>query len=126
MRASRNRLGSSARIIYALTRPATVTLSFTRATGGMVVGTRCRTAPRRFPRGRRRCTLWKKVPGSLTRAAPAGASKVRFGGWVGSRRLAPGRYRVRALPVEPGGPVAAPKLAGFRVAATPAPRRPRR
>jgi hypothetical protein len=123
MRASRNRLGSSARITYALTRPATVTLTFLQARAGMVVGTRCKTPPRRFPRGRGRCTRWVGVTRSLDRAAPAGLSKLRFGGWVGGRRLAPGRYRVRAQPVEVGGPVAAARLAGFRVAATPARRR---
>jgi hypothetical protein len=124
MRASRHRLGSSARILYALSRPAQVTLTFLQARTGMVVGTRCKTPPRRFPRGRRRCTRWVELAGSLTQSAPAGVTKLRFGGWLGRIRLAPGRYRLRAQPVEPGGPVAVPRLAGFRVA-TPA-SRPRR
>jgi hypothetical protein len=115
MRASRHRLGTSARIGYSLTRPAKVTLTFLRAATGMRVGTKCRTAPRRFPRGRKRCTLWKAVRGSLTQQAGAGATKVRWGGWLAKRKLAPGRYRVRALPVEAGGPKASERLAGFRI-----------
>jgi hypothetical protein len=115
VRRSRNRLGSSASIRYALTKPATVTLTFSRATTGMLVGTRCRTAPRRgVPRGRRRCTLWKAVPGALTQLAPAGQAKLRFGGWVGRRALAAGRYRVTALPAD-GGPPALARVAGFRI-----------
>ena len=115
LKASRHRLGTSGRITYSLTRPARVTLTFTRAGTGMRVGSKCRTAPRRFPRGRKRCTLWKAVPGSLAQQAVAGTTKVRWGGWLAKRRLAPGRYRVRALPVEAGGPQAAERVAGFRI-----------
>jgi hypothetical protein len=115
LKRSRHRLGTSAAIRYTLTKPATVTLSFTRATTGMLVGTSCRPAPRRgIPRGRKRCTLWTAVPGTLSQAAPAGQAKLRFGGWVGRRALAAGRYRVTALPAD-GGPAATPVVAGFRV-----------
>jgi hypothetical protein len=116
MKRSRHRLGTSARIDYALTRPAAVTLTFRRAVTGMLVGTRCKTAPRRgIPRGRKRCTRWLDVPESLTRQAPAGASKLRFGGWIGKRALPSGRYRVQALPVEPSGPASVLRVAGFRI-----------
>jgi hypothetical protein len=79
------------------------------------VGTKCRTAPRRFPRGRKRCTLWKAVPGQLRQNAYPGGTKLRWGGWLRGRRLAAGRYRVTALPVERGGPLAAAPVAGFRI-----------
>ena len=115
MKASRHRRGTSARITYAVTRPAKVTLRFLRATRGMRVGRKCRTAPRRFPRGRKRCTRWRGVRGSLRQNARPGRTKLRWGGWVGRRRLAPARYRVTALPVERGGPRAAVRVAGFRI-----------
>ena len=115
LKRSRHRLGSSASIRYVLSKPATVTLTFAQARRGMLVGTRCKTPPRRgIPRGRRRCTRWVGVPGVLIRQAQAGAAKLRFGGWVGRRPLARGRYRVQALPSD-GGPAAQPQRAGFRV-----------
>jgi hypothetical protein len=115
MKRSRHRLGTSARIGFRLTKPATVTLTFLRATTGMLVGSSCRPLPKRgLPRGRRRCTLWEQVPGSLRRTAPAGSGRVRFGGWIGRRRLPLGRYRVQALPTD-GGPPAVARLAGFRL-----------
>lgn len=115
MKRSRHRLGTSARIRFQLTKPATVTHTFLRATTGMRVGSRCRPLPKRgLPRGRRRCTLWAQVPGSLTRAAPAGPGAVRFGGWIGRRRLPLGRYRVQALPADGGLPAVA-RVAGFRL-----------
>jgi hypothetical protein len=112
---SRHRLGSSASIRYALTKPATVTFTFTRATTGMLVGTSCRTAPKRgIPRGRKRCTLWRPVPGTLTQVAQAGEAKLRFGGWIGGRALVAGRYRVSAQPSDGELPALA-RVAGFRV-----------
>jgi hypothetical protein len=115
MRRSRHRLGTSARISFRLTKPATVTLTFLRATSGMRVGSTCRHLPKQgLPRGRRRCTLWGHVPGSLRRAAQAGPGAVRFGGWIGRRRLPLGRYRLQALPSD-GGPPAVARVAGFRL-----------
>ena len=112
---SRNRLGTSARIAFTLTKPATVTLTFMRATTGMRVGTKCRPLPKRgLPRGRRRCTLWEQAPGSLASSAQAGTGAIRFGGWIGKRRLPLGRYRVQALPAD-GGPPAVARVAGFRL-----------
>jgi hypothetical protein len=116
MTRSRNRLGTSARISWSLTRAAGVTLTFARAITGMQVGTKCRTAPSRgVPRGRKRCTRWVDVPGSLTQIAPAGSSRVRFGGWIGKQSLASGRYRVSAQPLETGGPAAVARVTGFRI-----------
>jgi hypothetical protein len=117
LRRSRNRLGTSASIRYTLTKPATVTFSFALAKRGMVVGAKCKSLPGgRLPRKRRRCTRWVAVPGALSQQARAGAGKLRFGGWIGRRALAAGRYRVTALPAD-GGPGATPRVAGFRIAA---------
>jgi hypothetical protein len=115
MRRSRSRTGTSASIRWTLTKPATVTLTFEQARRGMVVGKRCKTPPRRgVPRGRRRCTRWVEVRGSLVRQSDAGPVKLRFGGWIARRPLRAGRYRVEALPAD-GGPAATPRVAGFRI-----------
>jgi hypothetical protein len=90
-RRARSRRGAPARIRYALSAPATVTLTFLR---------------RR--RGARRAR-WRRIGGSLRQAASAGKTSVRFGGWVRGRRLPPGRYRVRGVATAEGGQPGRPR-----------------
>lgn len=104
---SRNR----ARISFRLNRAAKVRLTFHRAKSGRRVGKRC-AAPTRKTRGRKRCTRFVRVRGSITRTARAGTTTVRFSGRLRGRTLRPGRYRVIARVVAKDGPT---RRAGFRV-----------
>lgn len=102
-RRARSRRGHTARIRFTLSKPAAVTLKFERKAVGVLRAGVCRRAPSRgVPRGARRCRLWVRVGAALRQLSPIGASKVKFGGWVGSRALPPGRYRLRAVPVDAG------------------------
>lgn len=112
---SRSRTGTSARIAWTLTRPGSVTVTFLRATTGYLDRGTCRRAPARgVPRGRRRCTRWTTLPGSLRQAGAAATGRIRFGGWLAGRKLPLGRYRVRAIATEADRTGAA-RLAGFRL-----------
>jgi hypothetical protein len=74
------RRGRTARVVWSLTRSATVTLTFERWTG----------------------RRWKRVRGAL-RAAPA-ARSIRFRGFIGKRRMARATYRLTATPRGGGKP----------------------
>jgi secreted trypsin-like serine protease len=52
---------------------------------------------------------------SLPMAADAGTTARRFGTWLGSRRLGPGRYRIRLAPVDTAGNSGSPVTVSFRV-----------
>jgi hypothetical protein len=82
----------------------------------MRVGSACRRPPRGgVPRGKRPCTRWVARGGALTTRVDAGAGQLRFGGWVGTRALLTGRYRLRAIPLDGEGRVGAARQASFRL-----------
>jgi hypothetical protein len=56
---------------------------------------------------------WVTVRGSLHQSRPAGTTSVRFGGWLGRRALARGRYRVMAAATGSNQLKATPRRAGF-------------
>jgi hypothetical protein len=113
-RRARRRGGAPARIRFLLSAPARVTLTFERRVLGVRRSDGCRPAPRgRLPRGTPRCFRWVTVRGSLRQSAGRGGRSVRFGGWVGRRALAPGRFRVRALPTGRDGRRGVARRAGF-------------
>jgi hypothetical protein len=92
--------GRSARggatIRWRLSEPATVRLRIERVRSGFRRSGSSRCRARRPASGQvRRCTRTTTVT-TLGRRAPAGRTSLRFGGLVGSRPLAAGRYRVRA------------------------------
>ncbi len=94
------RRGIKTHIRFTLSARARVTLTFEHRVVGVYRHGRCRARPRH---GRSRhhnlCWRWPRVRGSLHVNAHAGHTRVRFGGWLGRRRLAPGRWRVKARPV---------------------------
>jgi hypothetical protein len=113
---ARSRHRATARIRYRLSGRARVMLTFQRRTIGVRRSNGCKPAPpRRLPRGTPRCVRWVKVPGSLHQSRPAGTTSVRFGGWVGRRRLALGRYRVRAVALGANRMRSKARTAGFSV-----------
>jgi hypothetical protein len=87
---------------FALSEPATVTLTFARSTPGRKVAGRC-VKPTNSNRHKPRCALSAKV-GSISFVAQAGADSVFFDGVI-SRHLAlkPGSYTVTVVAANPSG-----------------------
>lgn len=88
-------------VSYVDSEPATTTFTVQRAGAGRRAGGRCVASARRN-RGRARCTRYVSV-GSFAHADAAGANRFRFTGRVGGRTLAPGRYRLQAIPTNSAG-----------------------
>lgn len=111
---ARRRGGAGTRIRYTLSAPARVMLVFQRRSVGVRRGGRCRPAPRHgIKRGAHRCARWAPVRGSLHQTRTrAGTASARFGGWIGRRALARGRYRVAAQ-AKGVGPRSIVRHAGF-------------
>jgi hypothetical protein len=81
-------------ISFALSQPATVTLSVQAAGPGVLARGRC-AAPTKGRGRARHCTRYMTVPGTVRLAAHAGADRVHFEGVLdGGRSLAPGSYRL--------------------------------
>ena len=70
--------------------------------------------PTRTNRSARLCTRLRRV-GRFAIAAPAGASRHRFSGRIGTKRLAPGRYRATLVAADGAGNRSAPARLRFRV-----------
>lgn len=77
-------------------------ITLARAGAGWVKGKKC-SAKRPSSKSKKRCDLALKK--SLTRALPAGDSKIPFAGTWGGKKLAPGKYRVTVTPDQGGKPV---------------------
>jgi hypothetical protein len=58
-----------------------------------------------------------KGAGTLRRALPAGAARVKFSGRIGKRKLAAGKYRVRLLATDAAGNRSAVKTLPFTIVA---------
>jgi extracellular elastinolytic metalloproteinase len=103
-------------IRFTLSEAAAVSYGFRRARPGRQVGRRC-LAPSRARRARPRCTRYVRS-GSLTRAAGAGANRVRFQGRLTRRRaLRPGKYRLTVVATDMTGQRSAPRAVTFRLLA---------
>jgi len=82
------RLGT--RVGFRLSQAATVSFSVERVVDGFVHRRRCVAARR--GRALERCTLRRRLRGSFSRSAKAGADALRFTGRLAGHTLAPGRY----------------------------------
>ncbi len=89
------RSGRAARVSYRMSQPARVTFRVERVAKGRRVGGRC-VAARAGNRGKRSCTRYVPMHGSLTRDGSSGLNSFGFKGRLGHRALAPGRYRLAA------------------------------
>jgi PKD repeat protein len=78
---------------------AVVKITLARAGAGWVKGKKCVTK-RPSSKAKKRCDLLLKK--SLTRALPAGDSKIPFAGTWAGKRLAPGKYRMTVSPDQGG------------------------
>ena len=86
--AARRQAGTTFR--YRLLERAQVRIAIARVVGGRRAGRRC-VAPRRAPRGARRCSRRLGI-GVLLRDGRRGSNSVPFSGRLGAGALAPGRY----------------------------------
>jgi hypothetical protein len=101
---------------FALSKPATVTVTFDRLLPGRAHAAACTASAR----SGRRCTLVRPA-GRLTVHAHAGVNRIRFSGRIGRRALAPGAYRWTATPLHGRA-----RAGRFAVVRAPRPRAARR
>jgi hypothetical protein len=100
---------------FTLTGAARVTLSFTEQLAGRRVAGRC-VAPSRANRHAATCRRTVSV-GTIGRAGHSGLNRISFKGTLaGGRKLAPGRYTVTIMAVDPAsGAVSTPKRLTFTI-----------
>ncbi len=83
--------GTSVR--YTLTAAAPVNFTVERALKGRRVGGKCRKQTA-ADRGKKKCVRYRALKGGFTHQGAAGENKFGFSGRIGSRALAPGKYRL--------------------------------
>jgi hypothetical protein len=98
---------------FALSEPASVTISIKRALPGRRVGKRC-VKPGAHNRHRRSCTRFVAT-GTLHRGEQAGNDSVKFSGRIGRRALKRGRYRATITATDAAGNVSKPSSVAFRI-----------
>jgi hypothetical protein len=101
-----------ATVSYRDSQTATTTFTILRESTGRRQGKSCKK-PSRSNRHGKRCTLLTPV-GSFTHSDLAGANGFHFSGRVHGHALAPGSYRLQAIPRNAAGNGAAVQK-GFRV-----------
>jgi hypothetical protein len=84
---ARTRSGTTLKV--ALSEPASLAIAVDRLVGGRRSKGKCS----RKARTGKRCTIRRRA-GALTRALPAGSSRIAFSGRLGTKKLEPGRYRL--------------------------------
>ena len=102
------------KIQFKLNETARIAIVFARERTGIKVGRSCVVTRRKHRHGKQ-CTRY--VPaGSLTRRSePAGAISIAFSGRLGSKALAPGRYRLTLTATNPPGHSSKPRTATFTI-----------
>ena len=101
------------RVAYRANVGFTSTFTVQRATPGVRSGNRCLAPPRRANPKARGCVRWVGL-GNFSTTARAGANAFRFSGRVWGRTLAPGTYRLSAVP-RSGSRIGATVRAGFGI-----------
>ena len=102
-----------AKVAYGLTEAAKVKVTVERALPGRKVGFRC-AAPTKKNRGRKRCTRFKAVKGSLSQNGNAGANTLTLNRRFGGRNLPAGAYRLVVRATDAAGN-ATVKRVGFKI-----------
>jgi hypothetical protein len=97
---------------FKLSEPARVVIRLERALPGVRVGRACK--PLKRGRRGRRCTRFR-VAGTITRAAKAGRTSLRFSGRLRGRSLAAGRYRATVVATDAARNRSAPRRVTFRM-----------
>lgn len=105
---------AGATVRYSDSEPATTRFTVLQPRPGIKSSKRGCVRVRGLIRARaRRCTLYVTV-GGFAHSDRRGHNSFRLAGWVGGRKLAPGRYRLQAVPTF-GGRVGARSIADFGV-----------
>jgi len=111
------------RVSYRLSEPARVRFAVERGLPGRRAGKRC-VKPKRSNRAAKRCTRFATVGRPLAHSGKAGRNAFRFSGRIRVRskgrlrlrKLAPGRYRLRAVATDAAGNVSRPpRYRAFRI-----------
>lgn len=102
------------KVSYRLSEGATVRFTVQRALAGRKAGKRC-VKPKRSNRKKKKCARFKTLKGSFSDAGQAGANSVTFRGRLRGRRLAAGRYRLRAVASDSARNKSRAKTVNFRI-----------
>ncbi len=106
---------SATAISFTLSQAATATLSFERATTGVLAGHRC-TAPSKTRGKGRACTRYAEIPHGVTLSAHAGLDKIAFDGVLtGGHSLAAGTYRLSLTAIDSAGKSSAAQHPTFTI-----------
>lgn len=102
------------RISFTLSEAASVGFRVERRLPGRRVRGHC-VRPERSNRGARKCTRYVTLRGSFTFQGHPGANTFRFTGRLQGRKLAPGRYRLRAEATDPAANKSPLKAIAFQI-----------
>jgi hypothetical protein len=100
---------------YRLSEAANVTVTLRRRSAGRKVAGKCRSRTR-ANRRRPACIRYRRV-GRLRQQGVAGRNTRRFSGWLGGRKLSPGRFRARFVAADAAGNRSRSKTVRFTVVA---------
>jgi len=112
--ARRHKPRVGAQVTFQLSETATVRFTVDRARPGRRSGKKC-VAPKARNRHPGHCTRYVKLRGSFTRSGTPGSNHFRFAGRIGSKRLAPGGYRLVAVAKDPAGNTGTGVRHAFRI-----------
>jgi glucose/arabinose dehydrogenase len=102
------------RVRYRLSEAARARFTIERRAKGRKKGRKC-VAPTKKNRKAHRCTRYRLLKGSFSRASTTGSNSFRFTGRLRSKKLRPGRYRLIMVATDAAGNRSKPKRARFRV-----------
>lgn len=100
---------------YRVSEAATTTFSVQRVEKGRRRGTTCQK-PASSNKGGAACTRYVTISGTFKHSGVSGKlNSLRFSGRIGGRKLAPARYRMRAVAKDAAGNTSTVKTATFRI-----------
>lgn len=103
----------STSVSFASDEPGSATLTLEKSSSGKRVGKKC-VRPSRKNRSKRGCTRWVALKGSQTSAVVAGTNKLTV---TATKKLKPGKYRLKLVVTDNGGLASAPTYKTFTVVA---------
>ena len=89
--------------------------TFHRIYPGRIVGRTCRRETRSNRRGKKKCTYYSAIAGSVSRYTKKGVNTFRFTGRVRNRKLSKARYRMSAQATDTSKNVGPVKYTQFKV-----------
>lgn len=98
---------------FALTESATVSFTVQKKSTGRKKGNSCSS---RRKTGKK-CTIYKNLKGSFSRASTLGANSFKFTGYLNGKALKPGSYRLVGAPTDAAGNTGAVFMASFAILA---------